>query len=273
MSCVPHGPRFSVWIEGIGAWTPQLHDWPQLSEFLRTGSTSAAVPSDQRPPARRLPAGERRRAPTSVRVAVEVAEQAVVMSGREAAHLPSVFSCAHGDAEILDYTCATLADVPTEISPIRFHNSVHNAAAGYWTIATGCHSPSNAVAALEYSFAASLLEAVTLAEAERTAVLLVASDGPGHGPLADVIASTTIFGCAMVISPTASDRAMARLDLHLCDKLSDEPPGRHTAVLAEQNLSARSAILFEMLASDVSSGRHLQAGPHLGLGIRMEKTS
>ena len=34
-----------------------------------------------------------------------------------------------------------LAADPRELSPTRFHNSVHNAPAGYWTVAAHCHAP------------------------------------------------------------------------------------------------------------------------------------
>ena len=51
------------------------------------------------------------------------------------------------------------AKAPTTLSPTRFHNSVHNAAAGYWSIATGCHQPYSALGAGRYTFANGLFAA------------------------------------------------------------------------------------------------------------------
>ena len=52
-----------------------------------------------------------------------------------------MFASTYGDLAITDYMCSTLAKAPMTLSPTRFHNSVHNAAAGYWSIATACRQP------------------------------------------------------------------------------------------------------------------------------------
>src|SRR3982750_1445086 len=136
----------------------------------------------------RAPAGPRR-APDPVALALEVAAAAVRESGLDAATLPSIFTSAHGDLAINDYMCSTLANDPTLISPTRFHNSVHNAAAGYWTIATGCRAASSALTAFDTSFAAGLLEAVTQCVADEGPVLLVAFDVQAVGALKSVTRS------------------------------------------------------------------------------------
>ena len=81
--------------------------------------------------------------------------------------------------------CATLARTPTLISPIKFHNSVHNAAAGYWSIGTGSLAPYTAISAFEYTFAAGLLEAATQVVCEHRPVLYVAFDIESKGALCD----------------------------------------------------------------------------------------
>ena len=147
-----------VYVDGIGVWSPQLGNLDALRTLLDGGSPP---PPAARPAAATIPPNERRRAPESVLLAAEAAGQAVAMSGRDAATLACVFSSSHGDQPITDYMCATLARAPAELSPIRFHNSVHNAPAGYWTIAVGCREPSTAVSAQRASFGAGLLEAVS----------------------------------------------------------------------------------------------------------------
>jgi len=190
-------------VEGFGLWAPGLGDIDALIGML-AGETVAPPPA--RPPAARLPPNERRRAPESVLLAAEVADQAVRMSGRDAAGLACVFASSHGDQAITDYMCATLAQAPTELSPTRFHNSVHNAAVGYWTIATGCHAASIAVCAHRESFGAGLLEAVSLVQADAQPVLLVCSDIAGSGPLQEMTGSTVAFGAALVLGPAEEAR-------------------------------------------------------------------
>jgi hypothetical protein len=102
---------------------------------------------------------------------------------------------------------STLATQPTAISPTRFHNSVHNAAAGYWTIATGCHAASSALTAFDASFAAGLLEAAMQCAADDRPLLLVAFDVQAVGALASVTRSEGLLATALVIAPTHASGA------------------------------------------------------------------
>src|SRR3546814_16767116 len=79
----------------------------------------------------------------------DVCSSDLTAAGRDPASLPSVFASTHGDLPIMDYMCATLASEPRTISPTKFHNSVHNAAAGYWTIGSGCMHARPAVSAFD----------------------------------------------------------------------------------------------------------------------------
>jgi len=191
-----------VRIEGIAFWSPTLPGWPVARAAFR-GEGGPVEPAAKRPAPEILAPAERRRAPDSVALALEVAAAAVRVSGRDAASLPSVFTSAHGDLAVNDYMSSTLATNPTAISPTRFHNSVHNAAAGYWTIATGCHAASTALTAFDCSFAAGLLEAATQCIADDRPVLLVAFDVAATGALASVTASTGLLAAALVLAPAA----------------------------------------------------------------------
>ena len=187
-------------IEGIAFWSPSLPGWPIARAAFR-GEGVPVEPPAKRPAPEILAPAERRRAPDSVALALEVANAAVRASGRDPATLPSIFTSAHGDLAVNDYMCSTLATQPTAISPTRFHNSVHNAAAGYWTIATGCHAASSALTAFDASFAAGLLEAATQCAADERPVLLVAFDVQAVGALASVTRSDGLLATALVIAP------------------------------------------------------------------------
>jgi hypothetical protein len=199
-------------ITGIGAWAPGAPDWQRLRMILRGESTPAAD-APARPAGAVLPAAERRRAPDGVRLAADVAAQATAMAGVDPPTVPCVFASTHGEIGITDYVCETLARAPLELSPTKFHNSVLNAPAGYWTIATGCTAASSAVTAHQQSFAAGLLEAAVFACAEDTPVLFASCDVASSGPLAEMTRPTRAFGAAFLLVPEGAPGAAIRLAL------------------------------------------------------------
>ena len=201
-----------VYVDGIGFWTPGVPDWPSLQRVLEGGEAVAAN-ANAKPSPNRLPPTERRRAPEPVLLASEAAGQACAMAGSDVSALACVFTSTHGDLAITDAMCATLAADPRELSPTRFHNSVHNAPAGYWTVATQCHAGATAISAAHASFAAGLLEAAIEVEADGEPVLLSAYDIAARGPLAEVAPSTLPFATAVVLSPTRGAASLARLSL------------------------------------------------------------
>jgi hypothetical protein len=194
-----NAPR-AIAVAGIGAWTRGAPDWTTLQGVLR-GEHGFADSAPAKPAADLMPAAERRRAPDGVRLAAEVAAQACAMAGCDPAALPCVFASTHGELAITDCVCETLARAPRELSPTKFHNSVLNAPAGYWTIATGCVAASTAVSAHHRSFVAGLLEALALAATENTCVLFACCDVAASGPLAEMTRTTLAFGAALVLSP------------------------------------------------------------------------
>ena len=260
-----------VHVAGVGLWSPHLAGFDALRQLL-AGDTPPSVPA--RPPATTLSPNERRRAPESVLLAVEVAGQAVAMSELPASELACVFASSHGDQAITDYMCATLAQAPAELSPTRFHNSVHNAPAGYWTMATGCHQPSSAVCAQHASFGAGLLEAATLVLAEQCPVQLVCSDTAGRGPLCEVTGCPSAFAGALVLTPQPGVNTLCSLDLTLVPGSIDPAPlpqPMPTRWLTDSP-SARGLSLLAVVAQ--GSGRcQLAVAESLGLDIRTEKAA
>lgn len=202
----PSRPVGRLRVEGVGLWSPSMPGWAASRALLRGEAGPPDAPA-RLPPTDLLPPAERRRAPATVTLALAVAQAACREAGRDPRALPSVFVSAHGDVEITDYLCSVLASTPEHLSPTRFHHSVHNAPAGYWTIATGCMAPSTAMAAGDHGVAAGLLEAASLALAEGRPALLVVYDLPAVGALASVTASDLLFGAAWVLAPDDADAA------------------------------------------------------------------
>lgn len=255
----------SATIEGIGYWSRGLPSWEAARDYVRDGTLPEAVPP--RPSPQLLAPNERRRAPETVAVALEVALAACAAAGREPATLPSVFASAHGDLAITDYMCATLAVEPATISPTRFHNSVHNAAAGYWTIGAGCMQAATAISAFDTSFAQGLIEALTQLGDGSEAVLLVAYDSEAVGPLASVSRSAGLLGGALVLSQREFTGA-PRLRLSLVDADAPVPNGA-LARLAGDNASAPMLPVFEMLALQQDARVMLKAGPGRALQVEI----
>lgn len=258
-----------IQVEGIGLWSSSLIDFEALRRLL-AGEVLAA--SSPRPPASALSINERRRAPESVLVAIEVASQAVTMSRRAADDLACVFASAYGDQATTDYMCRVLARAPTELSPTRFHNSVHNASAGYWTIATECRAPSSAICAGLASFGAGLLEAAVQACADNRSVLFVCSDTAGVGPLGELIDCRLAFGCALVLSPHTGVSASG---LNLTP-ITDPPKHAALPAICEEWIRSNPSAACLPLLAMLAHGRGecvLAVSDRLGLHVRTEVAS
>ena len=164
--------------------------------------------------------------------------------------MPSVFASTQGDLAISDYLCETLATAPALVSPTKFHHSVHNAAAGYWTIATGALAPYTAVTAYEHTFGAGLLEALSLVESRRGSVLYVAYDIEARGPMAAMAVSVGLLGTGLVLASEPSERAVAAIDWKIMQRSRARatPARAQNAALVEGNALQTCLVVFEALA-------------------------
>jgi hypothetical protein len=245
-----------LYLEGPALWAPALPGWAWAGPALRGEPLPAAEgAAPARPSPALLATNERRRAPDGVLVALEVAAAAVAAAGREAATLASVFTSAHGDLAIVDALCSTLAADPALLSPTRFHHSVHNAASGYWAMATGCHAPSSAIAGYEASFALGLLEAATQAHTEQRPVLLAGFDTDARGALASVTRSRGLLGVALVLAHAPSAHTVAVLEWAAAPGTAALPPLHSAAAQAlAGNAMADALPLFEALARLETAG-------------------
>jgi hypothetical protein len=232
---------------GVAFWAPRLPGWSIAGPVLR-GEADAPDQPAPRPSPSLLAATERRRAPDTVAIALEVAVRACESAGIDPRELPSVFACTEGDLVINDYMSATLAQTPLLISPIRFHNSVHNAAAGYWTIGTGSMQPYTALSARHDTFGEGLLEALVQAEAEGRPTLLVAYDIESRGPLASMAPSRGIVGAAVVVAPGEGAVPAAGLRWRTMRGVERSLPLERNAGFVAGNAMAPCLPFFEALA-------------------------
>jgi len=236
-----------IYIESIGLVGPGLPDWPHAAGVL-AGRTAYVPARTAPPPAAGLPPAERRRSSAAVKIALAAGLEAVAASGREVSTLATVFSASSGDGHNFHAICETLASDERQLSPTRFHNSVHNAPASYWSIATRSMTPSNVLCAYDGSFAAGLFESACQVVADRVPTLLIVYDTDYPEPLHAVRPIDDGFGLAMVLSPDAGLTAIARIDV----RLTDAPPtllaSAKLDALRRGNPAARALPLLEALA-------------------------
>ena len=254
--------RLVVRVAGIGLWGAGLPGWDAAAVALREGG-DVDFSKLQKPSPPHLPPAERRRAPETVLLAAQAAAEACVAANRAPDTLPAIFGSLQGDVAITDYLCATLATAPHELSPTKFHNSVHNAAVGYWTIATGCRAASTAMAAGRATVGASLLEAALQVYDTQAPVLLAVYDTAATGPLVDVVPNTRSFAFALVLDTDAPGEPGARLALEpATDAVTPTAAGSDWARdFVAHNTSAAALPLLEALAGGVERRVLIEAGP------------
>jgi hypothetical protein len=204
-------------------------------------------------------------------VALEAALAACRSADLAPASLACVFSSTHGDHGITDYMCATLASTPAQVSPTRFHNSVHNAAAGYWTIAAECTRPYTALSAGEYTFGAALLETCVQALSTAENILLVTYDIDARGPLAAMAPSKGLLSAALVLGPARGLHALAHFDLTMSQGgLTPCEARTENSALVAGNASEACLPFMEALALGGMREFRCLAAPALGLTLQMQ---
>lgn len=190
---------------GVSVWGPGLEGWA-ASRAMLAGCVPYVARDSVAPAPDMLGATERRRAGPVVRLALTVAAAAAAGSGLAPGSLRPVFGSSNGDGVIVGSILDALArGAPGErvVSPTQFHNSVHNAAAGYWTIAHGSREPATCLGAHDWTWAASLLTAMAAVAAGGGPVLLVCYDHPLPPPLDALRPTGAAFGAGLVLGPMA----------------------------------------------------------------------
>lgn len=160
-----------------------------------------------------LPANERRRTTALIKLALQ-AMQGLLRDYDDLNSVATVFASSDGDLEIVDKMCRALATEEKIISPTVFHNSVHNAPAGYWSIAASLRSDSTSLSAEDASFMVGLMEAMTRVITEKGVVLFVSYDIPAPEPLLAKRPSAYPLAIALRLGVQAEPGVLGTLRLH-----------------------------------------------------------
>jgi hypothetical protein len=243
--------KLSGYVGGLGVLGPGLNDWPHAAAVLTGKQPYVAAPTVLPIPAM-LPPAERRRTGRVVKVALAVALEATSNAGANPERMPSVFSSSGSDGHICHEICQALALASREVSPTRFSNSVHNVAAGYWSIATGSMCESNVLCAFDASFVAGLLDAMTQIAVDGQTVLFVAYDTEYPPPLHAKRPIPDALGVAMVLTPERCANSLACIELALTEESSARMADPELEVLRAAVPAARSLPLLRLIAGGVA---------------------
>ncbi len=250
-----------AFVNGVGLIGPGLNGW-QASRPIVAGTEPYRHATTTIPAGELLPPAERRRTGALVKLALAAGQEAMAQAGLDAKAASTVFTSSSSDGENLHAMCESLARPAPELSPTRFHNSVHNAAAGYWGIATRSLERSTSLACFDGSFAAGLLEAMAQASVERVPVGLIAYDLPYPRPLDAVRRVSASFSAALVLSPERGAHSLAMIEVAsgaaggAATRMPDEglealrsgvPAARSLPLLAALARGARDTLVIDYL--------------------------
>ncbi len=204
----------TVYVDAVGLCGPGLDNWAAAQAVLR-GQTAYSATATVIAASSYLPAAERRRVGTAVKLALATATDALCEANYQASDLLSVFSSSGGDGDNCHSICEALASQDRLISPTRFTNSVHNAPSGYWGIALQAKPASTSLCAFDGSFSAGFLEACTQAIAAQAPVLFIAYDTPYPEPLRAARPIAHSMGVALVVSHQVTHASLASVKISL----------------------------------------------------------
>lgn len=236
-----------AYVDGVGVIGPGIADWPAACAILR-GERDRLAAATELPVPVALPPAERRRTGRVVRLALAVGFAAAEQAALALDSCVTVFASSGGDGDNCHEICQVLASADRQLSPTRFHNSVHNAPAGYWSIASGSRAASTALCAFDASFAAGLLEATVQLATTGARVLLMAYDLDYPPPLRAKRAISAPFGVALALAATRGPRSLARLAVGLGDQQATRLPDARLEALRTTVPAARSLPLLARLA-------------------------
>jgi len=172
-------PPLSAYLRGVGLWTPAYANFEawvaagQPAELAVSPEQSAA----SRPAAELLHPRLRRRTSVLTRATVTALEAATGQGGAALDSVRLVLVSSLGEIEATVELLAQLGQPHGPVSPTKFHNSVHNTATGYMSIASGNHREATALAGGPHNLEIGALELFAgLAIDGGDAVLLLAEE-------------------------------------------------------------------------------------------------
>ena len=215
-----------LYVSAIGFAAPGIESSAGLFDHFDGAHWSGA--GDWQPAPVNLSRRQARRLSETTRLAIMAAEQIGDAVPAEAAW---VFASSTGEGRTLIEILTALRQPEIMIQPLRFQNSVHNAALGQWSILAHATGPATSIAAYDDSAGAGLLKAAMQAELENTALGLVVFDGPLPPPLHEKRPVDLPMAAALALSPEPTPESRYALDIEVIARVA--PPN-----LSGENIAA-----------------------------------
>ncbi len=258
-----------VSIDAVGVLAPGLADWEVTKEVLSGRRCYISTLFDPPQPACLAPAERRRSSPT-VRLALAAAEQALLQTTLTPQEMAMVFSSYEAAGVITHQLCEVLAG-SREVSPTQFHNSVHNAPSGYYSIAMNATRAASSICRGEWSFAAGLLNAVSQVVAENVPVLYVCYDSSLPPPMSAVMPVMEPTAIALVLTPatgnTTTNIPLATWNVTIVPRRSEATWPEWMPLAWHVNASARGFAALALIADPATQTVLLPLSPELDLEL------
>jgi hypothetical protein len=254
-----------VAIEAVGVLAPGLPDWDGARAVLAGREPFFAAPLAPCAPASLSPVERRRSSPT-VRLAIAAAEQALHHTAIAPRDMALVFASPEAAGVITHQLCEALAG-SREVSPTQFHNSVHNAPSGYYSIAMQAKLGATSVCRGPWTFAAGLLGAAVQALCDDVPVLYVCYDSPLPAPLCDEMPVVEATVIALVIAPKPAAATLASWEIAIAPVEGGVAWPDWMPQTWHANASARGFGALATLCGDAGASAALPLSPELAVQV------
>ena len=254
----------TVHVDAVTFAAPVAEDWDSLRSVLHNGLGEYGT-DWKACPACLSPRAAKRMSPQTL-LALALAERIVPQLPHDAAW---VFASSIGEGQTLQFILEALREPEMMIQPLRFQNSVHNAASGQWTIAAGLTGPATSIGAYRQTVGAGFLKAAMQVALEKRSVGLVLYDVPLPEPLHAVHPLGMSMGAGYALAPESSASTIATIELGTAQDDETLPATAAGRALADTlNPIAAVMPLMELLAG-IRTG-DLALGLHGGSALRMK---
>lgn len=196
-----------VAIAGVGMFAP---GYPNIATLV-SGEANGENPP---PTGELLDKRNRRRASVQTKAIADAYNEALTQSGLDAATVASVFGSALGEAATMIGLLDQMWRGEGMLSPMRFATSVHNAAAGVVSIATGNRGFTTSMGADHDTPAMAIIEAIAIVRAHDAPVIVACSDEAApEGLVQDGEGWTSLTAAVALVPATGADPALPRMSM------------------------------------------------------------
>jgi hypothetical protein len=248
-------------LRGVGLWTPGFADAAAWSSRHVPGDRPG--PGAEAPRAELLPPMLRRRTSLLTRMAAEVAAQAMTAAGLDRAQVTMIYGSVYGEIRTTLDLLEALLDPTGPLSPTKFHNSVHNTAGGYVSIAAQNRGGNAAITAGRSTLAMGLLECAGLVAAGQGPALLVIAEESLPEPLAAVRAYGPLAAAFAVDAPGSGGMSLRTCRLRQGDRGAADPTVGLPEGLAQNPCAVALGLVAAALRPEAS---RVALEPHQGDG-------